>query len=247
MDKEQQQFIAKKIEDKSYFKDAYDWYGSKYLRPVSQRSYLIILNIILGLLVWFVYDRLIPQYGGTTTPKIINYVDYDSPYSFSYIKPLIKKNETPQVATLNYLLANYVKAREEYMVGVNTNTREYRKITNLIRRSSTKNVLNEYNAKVRRSNRNSPFIVFKDNINRKITIDDIIFLEEDLTVGRAKIIFTEEITKIRRRRRSSSDQSEPVKNKFEATIHFNLSDLETIAANGSPIRFLVSYYRDKKI
>jgi type IV secretion system protein VirB8 len=230
------QEIAEKIRDGSYFTDAANWYAGKYLYPVTERSMMFAFTVA-SLLALIPITSLLH-----TTIKTNNRIPFpiyvtDSTNHFSVIKSLAKKDESAQTAIARYLIADYIKSREEYIYK-NINGEKLKKLLKKIKSSSAKPVLNEYVSYMNESNPYSPLTRYKDRTNRFIDIKSISFLDNDQTSGKAKVVF--EATE------SSNDEKKQV-SLWEVTLNFRLPDVATIARTGAPLRFLVGYYRAKPL
>lgn len=240
MDPQKKQEIAAKIEDGSYYVDALEWYTTKYLTPVTERSLIsIIAVLVLCLFCLSVFNIRKLSVEIQETPITI-YVDHESPDAFSFIKPIAQRYEPAQDAVAKYLLKDYVITREKYMARAMSETSTIRKLMKKIKSSSSKSVLNEYQSYMNKTNPYSPFMRYQDHTNRTIKIDSFTFIGDDKTTGKAQVNFTATEQKLGSSEKSSSS-------KWQAVLHFRLPDVETIAQTGAPLRFLVKYYRVKPI
>ena len=112
MIKESDKIIAKYIDDGAYLKDAFEWYSSKYLFPITFRSYLIIFLalLILGITSLF-YETLI-KINNDKYPFPI--YAFDQTQYFPYIKSLAKTKEPLELSFSRYFIKTYVLYRENY-------------------------------------------------------------------------------------------------------------------------------------
>ncbi len=229
--------IAEKIRNGSYFNDASDWYAGKYLYPVTERSMMFIFAIatLIALIpIVSLLNTTIQTNNKIPFPIYVN----DSTEHFAVIKPIAQQDESPQMAIAKYLIADYVKSREEY-IRKNINGDKLKKLFKKIKFSSTKQVTNEYFSYMSENNPYSPITRYKDHTDRLIEIKSLSFLDNDQTSGKAKVIF--EATES-----TNAELSAKAKKQislWEVIITFRLPDIATIARTGAPLRFVVGYYR----
>lgn len=227
--------IAGKIRDGSYYKDAREWYARHYLFPITERSFLIITTAVLT--VMFTISVMnISLISGVSEEipfpiKIENTTDY-----FPYIKPIAEQSDDTQSAVARYLISEYIKAREEYSYHDNKQGK-LKQVLKHVKSSSAKEVLDEYQNYMSVTNPYSPIIRYGDNIERTIEIKSFKFLSGDRNSGKVAVKF-----EAGEKERGKKDIQ---KTMWEATVHFRLPDIETIARTGAPLRFLVKYYRVK--
>jgi type IV secretory pathway component VirB8 len=248
--------IADRIRDGSYFDDGHDWYMKQYLNAVTERSFLIILAIVFfscAVLLIINWRSIIEQTPQVELPiKVPHTQEY-----FSYIKPIADKDEGTQEAMAKYFIRHYINAREQYYPE-EMRGEEFEYKMKKIKSSSSKKVLNEYINYMNDLNPYSPISRYKDHTTRKIKIRKFNFIGDDMTTGRVKVIFDAIVTERKKTEQQllqeSEDDTKKKKNndnkttsRWEATVHFRLPDIETIARTGAPLRFIVKYYRARLI
>jgi len=240
--------IADKIKDGSYFTDAREWYMRQYLYPITERSFLIIVTVILVACCVFLvlnFTAIREHNSEMALPiKVDNSYDY-----FSVIKPIASYEETTQEAVARYLVNHYVTTREEYFPS-EILTKEYKYRIKKMKSSSSKKVLNEYQNYMNSLNPYSPVSRYEDHTSREIAIKSFNFDGDDKTSGKVRVLF--EATEIAREntdgtKMNSDDDAKIKKSLWEATVHFKLPDIETIARTGAPLRFIVKYYRARLV
>ncbi|PIR38654.1 MAG: hypothetical protein COV35_05700 [Alphaproteobacteria bacterium CG11_big_fil_rev_8_21_14_0_20_39_49] len=247
--KNQDKEIAQKIKDGSYFNDAHEWYMQRYITVVTERSFLIILAgifcicfILLSLNLSAIIDK---------TPKVPLPIEVDNSTDyFSFIKPIAKKEETTQEAMARYFIEDYVKTREEYLPDEMYGEKFQYKMKK-VKSTSSKKVLNEYMNYMNDLNPYSPVARYKDHTERAIKIRSVEFIGDDKTSGQARVLFTatvieprtsEELEEERLKEGKVTGYKKISRSSWEATVHFRLPDIETIARTGAPLRFIVKYY-----
>ncbi len=120
--KEYFEFIKTSVADKSYFKDAFDWYCFRYISPICDRTLLIFGAMIAAVVLFF----LIVMIEGTfplveRTPIIVEAKD-QSKFFPNLIELKPKKESvgydsqirTVDEAVAKYLVSFYVKTREGF-------------------------------------------------------------------------------------------------------------------------------------
>jgi type IV secretory pathway component VirB8 len=170
------------VADKSYFKDATNWYLFRYVRPLSDRTMLIFSSIIAAISLYFlvqIFDKALPLV--ERKPIIIEAKD-QSLYvpHIKYLKSGEKKNEiTADEATLKYLLEHYVKEREgyDYREG---NIEDVNIKFNKIKNNSSSNEYRNFQVSMSKDNVSSPIHSFGLNVRRDVKITSVRFLKEKI-------------------------------------------------------------------
>lgn len=245
--------LRKRIEDGSYFTDAYEWYERKYLSPLFERTWLIITTVIVAITFsWSILNIAnLLKNNNQEYPVVIksdNTTDY-----FSVIKNLTETNddkfaaskgdtclksintrgETPQELVTQYLLCYYVELRENYDPR-KISAGHLRQELKHIRSVSSKDVLKEYQAYIDENNPYSPLNRFGKSINREVEVQEVSFLNDDPFSGKAEVTF---------KAKTQKGNEAPKESLWLATIHYRLPDVNIVAQTGAPLRFVVRYYR----
>ncbi|MBO4956936.1 MAG: hypothetical protein J6C50_03790 [Rickettsiales bacterium] len=102
--------VATIVEEKTYFKDALDWYCLKYLNVIAERTYFILLSFMSFLILIFLYftiKNILPlKESFPILVKRDNVVDYYT--EISPIKPAGLKYNSNE-AILRFLIINYTR------------------------------------------------------------------------------------------------------------------------------------------
>lgn len=226
------QEIARKIKDGSYFSDAKNWYLDKYVSPISQRSFLILLLVVCIYMGLNIYINLHILLNLNDERHFTTYAN-DTAENVSILRPLGSDETEPQIAVVRYLLKDYLITREQFIPSKMDDT-HYALILKKVKSASAKSVLDEYKNYMNKLNPYSPFTRYRDGTTRNVNIINLKFLTDNLTNGKAVIRFEAVET--------GPDLSKPVSSYWEALIHFRIPDIETIARTKAPLRFLVKYY-----
>lgn len=236
--------ISDKIKNGSYFSDALEWYMQEFVHPITQRSALIVVfSVLATALALNILNITTINHDNPIVPvpiKVQNSTDY-----FSLIKPIARRKESTQEAIARYSVEDYIRTREEYfppgyVASASASPLTLKARSKKVKSSSSKNVLNEYNNYMSDSNPYSPILRYQDHSTREIVIRSFVFEGGDKTSGKAKVIFEAKVT-------SNKEGAKTEISLWEATVHFRLPDIETIAKTGAPLRFIVKYYRAKLV
>lgn len=257
------QFVRKKVEEGTYYTEAKNWYAKKYLGPVVERSYFLLLCLICIALMYvgimnvkqimdskneelddYVTEIPIPLltnfYTATKFPfiyRLSSFRDYEERLK-TFPRGYPERPEEPiipQKAVAEFLIARYVLTRETF----NSNTYsadQFKKIDRLVKTNSSKNVYTRYKTYMNRRNKNSPFIRYGKRVKREIDIIDIQFLDDEYYKGVAKVRYT-----AKESLRTNPTQQCRI-SVWDSIVRFNLSSVETIHITGSPLRYEVSEY-----
>lgn len=228
--------IAKKIKDGSYFSDSRRWYLSKYVFPITERSFLILISAVIIYMACILFFNLRGLLFENNERLFVTYTQ-DTSSKTSVLRELKVSKLSPQMAVIKRLVIDYLITREEF-IPTKMNDKNYQRILKKIKSSSDKSVLNEYKTYMDRLNPYSPFIRYRTGITREIAIKDFKFLTEDLTTG--KVLVTFEATE-------TNPNGTHAISSWKALIHYRIPDIETIAQTGAPMRFIVKYYRIRLI
>jgi type IV secretion system protein VirB8 len=235
------QEISDKIKNGSYFSDVLEWYMEEFVHPITQRSFLIVVFVVLATtLALNILNISNISYNNLMVALPIK-VNHSSKDYFSFIKPIAIGRESTQEAVARYSVEDYIRTREEYFpAGSSTSALSLKERSKKVKSSSSKNILNEYNNYMTDSNPYSPILRYKNESKREIVIKSVVFEGGDKTSGKAKVLFQATVT-------SNKEGAKPEISLWEAAVHFRLPDIETIAKTGAPLRFVVKYYRAKLI
>jgi len=177
---EQKEFIKKSVEDGSYFKDGIEWFGSKYIEPITEKTFLIFLSII-GIIITYTIITMITNLLPLTESVPIVLKERDSSTYLPIISKLIEKDtKTTNEAILKYLVINYVKDRENHYYpegDLSKYTSKFERIKN----SSSNEAFVDFKKFMSKNNKQSPIHYFGKDIERKIEIQSFNFIRPEKT------------------------------------------------------------------
>jgi type IV secretion system protein VirB8 len=225
--RESDKIVARYIDDGTYFKEAFNWYASKYLFPVTLRSYFIIgfIALALGFSTIF-YESLIKI---TTDKYPFPIYALDQTKYFPFIKSLAKEKEPLERSFARYFVRTYILYREKYeylnFIGENKEI-----LLNKIKAFSSRRVYREYLDYIDpEQNPDSPVVLYKNRTTRNIEIMEILFLKHN----HAKINF-----------KAIEDGPLEIKeSNWTSEITFQLDDIEEAFKRKDKVNFIVTTYK----
>lgn len=184
---EYQKFIKESVANGSYFNDSVDWYLFRYVKPVSDRSMLFCIILIIGFIFYLIKSMLDVAYPAghnrlklpivISQPLFIDFVDQGKyqPNLLPLKKTNINKNLTTDQIIINHFLSFFVKNFEEFDYS-SANLTLVNEKTDLVRNMSSYQVYTQFQKMMEKSTPNSPMLYFGKNYSRTININNIEFL-----------------------------------------------------------------------
>ncbi|MGI4775539.1 MAG: VirB8/TrbF family protein [Janthinobacterium lividum] len=215
------------IKSGEYFKDARKWYNFKYLYPLSQRSFLLLICFVYLLLLIgaaFSLTNLFPLV------KQIRYSLSTVPYQSS--ANIIKANSFGNDALASIadvLVQNYLKVREGY------NYDSLREQFTYVHNNSTRIVFRKFSSYMNMDNPDSPVVRYQKYIKRSVNILSVNYL----TDKEVEIMFNS-IAK-----NSAGDIFEDII--WQVNIDFEVDNINLNLPPDSRFNFVVTNYRLKTI
>ncbi len=163
--------IAEAVKDGSYFSDARSWYGSKYIFPLVERSYFILICIaafLILLLSFSTYKDIQPL--KKEIPMLVNIPDTSEEYA--RIRKLARNENIvdTNIILMKFLSSRYIKAWESY--DYKDEFQQIHKNINYIGQFSIINLQKRYDEKVSIRNPDSITLRYRDDVVRKIEVYD---------------------------------------------------------------------------
>ena len=184
---EYQKFIKESVANGNYFNDSVDWYLFRYVKPVSDRSMLFCIILIIGFIFYLIKSMLDVAYPAghnrlklpivISQPLFIDFVDQGKyqPNLLPLKKTNINKNLTTDQIIINHFLSFFVKNFEEFDYS-SANLALDNEKTDLVRNMSSYQVYTQFQKMMEKSTPNSPMLYFGKNYSRTININNIEFL-----------------------------------------------------------------------
>jgi type IV secretory pathway component VirB8 len=223
--------IAKNIRSGEFFRESMQDYHTRYHDIISERYfYLGIMSLILVILtlVWVSIAMLHPL--KTRVPFI--YSTQDIVDDLPSMRKIGQSGVDPNVPLKQFMLANYVKLREEY--SIDTLDRS----ANGIKSQSTDEVFNAYQQTMDPRNADSPIAQFQRQAVRQIQVTGFQQLESGEN-ERVSVNFTAIVT----------SQSGTKKTPMRAIISFRFDEIEVDQKTGktTPLGFIVTQYKSEPL
>lgn len=183
-DKNYRDSIKYSVNDGSYFKDAFSWYRTVFLRSIVDRTFFVFLSI-MGIIIIYNVINLIFMILPIKQDIYITIKENDLTRFQTKIYDLSKNKDTESTDEdiLRYLLIAYVKERESHnykTANINDMNKKLEKVRNL----SSSDVFNEFSSFMGRENINGPFYYFGRDAESSIEINSFKFIR----IHRAKFI-----------------------------------------------------------
>lgn len=224
--------VAHNVKTGEYFDDARKWYNQKYIHPVTERSFIVLVFIVTSLaflVVLYTFNAIFPVRREVPfVVKVEDSIDY-----FSVIKPLIRDNESPQQALNRHLIENYVTAYESYSF------KDIAKLEARIRGSSTKRVYKAYSSFMSTTNPESPLLLYQRTSSRHIKILSTEIVQDESGVHKATVRFSATLDDRIHRKKTTTT--------YKADITFLVADINKVTTKKEPFEFIVTDYQARQI
>ncbi len=250
--KEYNEFVKSSVADGTYFKDALDWYLSRYVNPLCDRTIMIFVAIAAVFSLYFLWQIIGFAFPLVQKVPVVIKADDQSRYT-PYIRPLKDRNDktitTVDESVAKYLLTVYVEERESYdyrKSDVNEVTQKFNRIKNISSFAEYKN----FQAFMSKDNPDSPTHNFGHNVYRTVTVDSVNFIkpkQQDYYQKIQKFLISEIPTEAEIKfstitRTINDDGTREVRENYLAKVIFNFTGLDRNAKSGK-INFMVSNYK----
>ncbi len=174
--------IKSSVEDKSYFKDALDWYFFRYVTPICDRTLLIFGAIVAGVVLFFLFQLIKSSF--PLVEKVPVFITAKDPsISFPNIVSLKPKKgrenydqevKTVDEAIAKYMLSLYVRERESYDFS-KAEAEEVNRKFNYIKTLSSAEEYRNFQLTMSPDNPTSPIKDFGYPISKNINIESVRF------------------------------------------------------------------------
>ncbi len=189
-----QKFIKETVANGSYFRDSLDWYLFRYVKPVSDRSMLFFIVLIIGFIFYLIKSMLDVAYPAghnrlklpivISQPLFVNFIDKGKyqPNLLALKKINTDKKLTTDQIIITHFLSFFVKNFEEFDYS-SANLLLVNQKTDLIRNMSSYQVYTQFQKMMEKSTPNSPMLYFGQNYQKTINIANIEFLYPETKTG----------------------------------------------------------------
>jgi len=215
--------IKARLESGQYFVDALKWYNTKYISPFSERSFVLIVCIII--LMIFI--------------SLVLHIEKVLPLTVQVQYSILQKNsssktaqifradqmENPVTSVTDIFVRNYVNKRESY------NYDHLKSQFEFIKNTSTRIVFKKFYDTMNIDNPNSLVLKFQKQASRNINIIDANYDEP----GKAIVKFESKA--------QSQDNSISEDMIWHAMIEYEIDTIDTNLPPGSRFNFTVTNYQ----
>lgn len=173
--KEYSQFIKESVYDGSYFQDAREWYISRYVYPMCERTILFFMALISGFVAYVMYITIINALPIKQSVPIAIRPKNQALY-FPVIKNLRDSVDLQTVdeSVIKYLAIAYLKKREEYNFRkLDIKSLNYR--FDYIKNSSSIQEYKNFQDFLNKDNPDSPIIYFGYDFQRLVNVESVTF------------------------------------------------------------------------
>jgi type IV secretory pathway component VirB8 len=228
--------IAAKVQTGEYFKEARNWYAVKYISIKSQGLAWAIFCGISVASAFILLKTLSLNYTPQQYPFAVYF--HDSVRYFPQILPISQPNDaSTNISIARYMLGYYVKIREEYNP-LKISQKDWDNKKARVEKLSSKRILSGYQDSIDPTiNPDSPIILYKDNTERVITVDRIVFTGGELVPYEAEVYYT--ATETSRESRTSS--------RWISRLKFSMGDVEHTSSDSRDLQFIVTSYETTQL
>ncbi|GEM_PF-4747005 len=174
------------VEDGSYFLHARRWYDVIYLLPIADRFFFILVTSI-SLFTFVVSILALMRLMPLAPAEPFLYYSPDAVNLLPRIIPLQDGLENPDFALKKYLLSSYVQRRESYSRAKVINN------ASMIMNNSDAETYRIYRQFMDTANANSPIVVYGAYAERKIRVENVLFIPSRKNNNIAEVTFAADI------------------------------------------------------
>lgn len=162
--------LSERIESGQYFKDAMNWYHSKFTNVQTQFSLMLIVAIIAFLAFIITFSGLV-AFLPITEKKLFVVYQSITPDTRLTLQTLSHPGDNPHLQLGKYYISEYVKSREEYSPARNDRN------LNFVSLMSDDATLQDYLNYTSNTNPESPVIIYANRGTRDIVIKDFAYVD----------------------------------------------------------------------
>ncbi len=214
------------IESGEYFIDAQKWYRYKYIYPFSQRSFVIILSVIICSLFAGTFISIRTLFPLTTQVKYSVNAETSAKKTAQIIRASNINND-PIKAITEIMCQHYVEQREKYNYDALKNQFIY------IKNNSTRIAFRRFYNSMSIDNPDSPVLKYQKNTKRDVNIISSKFITNNKMQVKFRSIAT-------------NDTSEIIEDMlWLATLEYEIDQIDSSLPSGSRFNFTVTNYQLK--
>lgn len=227
--------ISNYIKSGEYYKDARSWYANRFLRPMSEKAYLLLLIcfylLVLSISGYYYYNT------NPADPEVTYMLPSDDiSKTYLVIKPAGNYQESPQIDIDKYLVANYVTQREAYIYGDD----EQKNQLNFVRNTTVGTEYLKYKDMISDTNPDSPALIYLDKYRKTIKVVKTNITKIAPGIQQGMVYFQANLRNVASNQVISKD--------FVATVRFKVDNIKTlIGTEAKKVGFLVTGYSIKEV
>jgi type IV secretion system protein VirB8 len=205
--------VLKRVKTGRYFDDVRDWYVSKYIYPVFERTIISIwfAVIVSALTLYFVFYGAILN--SSTQADYVHYTD-DITNTFSVMNNFSDSKEDPQRIIESFVLKKYAMERESYAYS------NIKRQLNYIKNNSSEYIYKDFYYLMSLDNPDSPVLLYQRKAYKFVKAISVKF-ESDEQSG--KIAYVKFATMLKLPKGGSQE-----KNIWIAKINYEMSDIHDL-------------------
>lgn len=216
------------IKSGDYYTDARHWYKYKYIHPFSQRSFILMLSVIICVLFLGILVNINSLFPSVIQVKYAINADSSSNKTAQILRAN-KIDNDPLASVADIIIKNYVIKRESY------NYDDLKKQFIFIKNNSTRIVFRRFYNFMNIDNPSSPVMLYQKYIQRIPKIISTTYLTQ------SKVI-------VKFSSRAQNSAGENVENMvWQATIDYEIDKINPNLSNGTRFNFTVTDYQLKLI
>ena len=214
------------INNGEYFADAKAWYKQKYIYPFSQRSFVVILTVIIFIVFIGLLINIYSLLPAVTQIKYSINADSSANKSAQITRANHIKAD-PLASIVDILIRNYVIKRESYDYD------QLKKQFIFVKNNSTRIIFRSFNNYMNIDNPSSPVMRYQKNVKRKI---DILSTKQ---IDKGKILVEFHSQAVSGAREILEDMI------WQTIIEFEVDDIHLNLPSGARFNFTVIDYKSK--
>ncbi|MDP5083628.1 MAG: VirB8/TrbF family protein [Rickettsiaceae bacterium] len=216
------------IQSGDYYTDAKHWYKHKYIHPFSQRSFVLLLSVIICVLFLGVLVNINGLFPSVIQVKYSITADTSSNKTAQILRAN-QVNNNPLASVADIIIRNYILQREAY------NYDNLKKQFVFVKNNSTRIVFRRFYNFMNIDNPSSPVMLYQKSIQRVPVIISTTYP----TPSKAIIKFNSTA------RNSAGENIENMV--WQATIDYEIDKIDPNLPNGTRFNFTVTDYQLKLI
>lgn len=223
------------IQNGEFYKDAKEWYLSRFVQPLSLRAQVMLLSILILMATAISVYTIQRSFVSTAIPFAIWAKDQVTLYP--RLQKLASRTEPLEISVARYFVSKYVELRESYnyLDFLDENKEAYLvKLQALSSRRSFKEYMEFMNPD---DNPESPIVLYKNQIRRSIDIKSVSFNKVEGYLDSATIIF----------QATEKSKDSVHESTYRAEVRFSISNIEKVASKKERLMFFVTSYQIYKL